>query len=152
MEGKAVWGEAQPACGKREKVRGGKLGFERRLLKKRAQWFLQFFPIIAAQNQFGAIAQMHGVVAMKEWREFLYSIKIDDGGTMNAQEFPGIQPLLRGGHRAAQQVRFAPDVQAHVIVGRFNPIDLFHPQEDDTAAGADDQALRFTLLLLKILK
>ena len=66
----------------------------RRVLQKLAQRFLQLLPAVAAQDQLGAIAQTHCIVAVKKRREFYYSIKIDDGRTMDAQELSHVQALL----------------------------------------------------------
>src|SRR5258708_8948994 len=121
-----------------------------RIHRKRPNGSLQPFPVAATQKQLGAIAQAYCVVAVKERRELSHPIQIDDGGTMNAQEFPRVQSLLNRGHRASQQMRFAPDMQAHVVVGSFNPIYVFHPQEEDPTSRTDDQTLRFTALFLEI--
>jgi hypothetical protein len=66
----------------------------RRVLQKLAQRFPQLLPAVAAQDQLGAIAQTHCIVAVKKRREFSYSIKIDDGGTMDAHELSRVQALL----------------------------------------------------------
>ena len=61
--------------------------------------------------------------------------------TVNAVEQVGIELLLDGVHRFAEQVRLGADVQLDVIAGRFNPFDLAGPDEEHASAGFDDESL-----------
>src|SRR5262245_66570683 len=45
-------------------------------------------------------------------------------------------------HRVAQQVSRLADVHLDVIAGRFDPVDLGNVDEENPAAGTDDQAPR----------
>ncbi len=51
-----------------------------------------------------------------------------------------IQPALQRRERAAQQVLIPPDVKRHVVVGRFNPVDVGPIDHDDALAAADGDA------------
>ena len=44
-----------------------------------------------------------------------------------------------------------PDVEPDVVAGRFNPVDLVHPQEEQPAAGLDDEAVGARLIPPEVL-
>ena len=53
----------------------------------------------------------------------------------------GSEPRFHAVHRLAEQMRFLAEVQAHVVAGRLDPVELVGAQEEHAAAGLDDQAI-----------
>ncbi len=67
---------------------------------------------------------------------------IDDAGTVNAAEHGLIQLPLEIGHPAAQEMRLRSHMQACVIVGGLDPINVRDFYEDDLAGALDHQAVK----------
>src|SRR4051794_633490 len=61
---------------------------------------------------------------------------------MNAKKSLRIDAALQGIHRLAQEVRLRTDVQAQVVAGGLDPVNLFHLEEENTSARLDDQPLQ----------
>ena len=59
--------------------------------------------------------------------DLAHAIQVDDRGAVHAEEALGIEPALELGHRLAQQVRRAADVERDVVVGGLDPVDLLAP-------------------------
>ena len=72
------------------------------------------------------------------------AIEVDDGRTVDAAEGGRIKILLQFRYAAAQHVGSLSDVEAGVVVGGFDPIDLGGSQERDTAGALDDEAIQFS--------
>ncbi len=75
------------------------------------------------------------------------AIEIDDGRTVDAAEDGWVQVLFEFGYAATQHVGSLSDVQAGVVVGGFDPIDLGDSQERDTAGALDGEAIQFSRLI-----
>src|SRR5580698_5201366 len=72
------------------------------------------------------------------------AIQVDDGRTVDAAKDGRIKILFEFGYAAAQHVGSLSDVQAGIVVGGFDPIDLGGSQERDTAGALDDEAIQFS--------
>ena len=70
---------------------------------------------------------------------------------MDAEELLGIEPALDGVHRLAQEVGGRPDVQADVVAGGFDPVDLVHPQEEQPSGRLDHQTVGARLIPAQVL-
>jgi hypothetical protein len=66
--------------------------------------------------------------------QFLDALGVDDAGAVDADEAARIEPRLHARHRLAEEVRFLAKVQAHVVAGGFDPVEIVGAQEEDTAA------------------
>ena len=67
--------------------------------------------ISAADGDAGAVSENGRAFASKHWLELPNALDVDDSGTMNARESLGIEPTLHAGHRLANQVGRASNVQ-----------------------------------------
>ena len=57
-----------------------------------------------------------------------------------------VEPRLHVVHRLAEQMRVLAEVQAHVVAGRLDPVDLVGAQEEHAAARLHDQAIELLRL------
>src|SRR5882724_4025213 len=71
-----------------------------------------------------------------------HALQPDDGRAVNSTKQSRIQLLLEVGHAAAQEMAFRPHVQAGIVVGSFNPVDLGGLQEQDLTSALDRETLR----------
>ena len=55
------------------------------------------------------------------------------------KKISGFSRRLDRVHRLAQQMAFGADVQAHVVAGGFDPVDLVRAEEEEPAARLDDE-------------
>src|SRR5262245_31098064 len=92
---------------------------------------LQPVPIAAAERQAGAIVEQHRVFTVKEWLQFLHAIEVDDGTAVDAREPTWVEAVLELTECIAYEVCVFARVHPHVVVGSFQPVDLFGPQEQN---------------------
>ena len=97
--------------------------------------------ISSAQPNSGAIVQHDFVFAILGEFEPLHALKVHDARSMHAAEQVRIQILLQFGHASAQQMSFCSNVQASVVIGGFDPIDLGSLQEANFSSAPDYDAL-----------
>ncbi len=85
---------------------------------------LQILAESAAQAQFLSALENHLVFARAIDLKCAHAAQVDDGRAMDAAKHVRIQVPLQLRHAPAQQVRFRPHVQAHIVIRRFHPIDV----------------------------
>ena len=71
----------------------------------------------------------------------LDATQIDDGRAVHALEKPRIEHILEVFHGAAQNMRLAARMNAHVITGGIDPLDRRHRNPHDLTALPDGQHL-----------
>ena len=76
------------------------------------------------------------------------TLPIDYGGTVDANEYCRVEQFLEVFHRAAQHVRFAVGMHAHVVAGRVNPVDGVHVDQVSFGSIANHETLRPHLVLI----
>src|SRR5262245_25196936 len=79
---------------------------------------------------------------MKPGLKLFDALEIDHGGAMNAQKFVGVEAGFEIIHGVAKQMHVAADVEAKIIAGSLDPVDLLSPEEKDTPTGFDHQTLQ----------
>lgn len=105
---------------------------------------MQLLSIASAQAESGLVFEEHFVLAVFAEGEAADAIEVDDGGAVDAAEDGWVQVLFELRDAAAQHVRALSYVEAGVVVGCFDPIDLGGFQERDLAGVFDDDALEFS--------
>ena len=65
-----------------------------------------------------------------------FEIEIHDGGTMHANEPRRAEACFQFAHRFAQDMSVSAAMQANIIVGGFNPVDICQLQENNAAPSA----------------
>ena len=70
---------------------------------------------------------------------------------MDAEEGVGVELRFDGVHRLAEEVGVGADVQLDVVAGGFDPVDFVGADEEDAAAGLDDEAFEPLCVRLEIL-
>ena len=78
---------------------------------------------------------------MEEGLKFFDAVDVDDGGTVDADEFFGGEARFDGGHGFAKHVGIGADVKNDVVVSGFDPIDVFVFEEQDAALRFDNEAI-----------
>src|SRR5689334_14028249 len=111
--------------------------------KLRRQWWMrsalfaqqpaEFIFLITAQFELLSVAQDHAMVTAKPGLDFANTLQVDDGGTMNAHKFRGIELAFHLAHVAAQQMRRTIAVQAQIVSFGFDPIQVAYVQEQKPA-------------------
>src|SRR5436189_4343154 len=109
-----------------------------------AQSALELASSRAAETQLRAIVEdEHGVTA-KQRMHLLHAVDVHYRGAMHAYEAIGIKIGFDLSHAAPQQVRLSGRVQRHVVIGRFDPVDVLGPDEQHLLAVAHEKS-RHTL-------
>src|SRR3990167_5668753 len=67
----------------------------------------------------GRAKQEHGAFAAERRAQLLDLLDVDDGRAMDADESLRVELRFQAVHRFAKQVRLLPDMEAHVVAGRF---------------------------------
>lgn len=98
---------------------------------------MKLIAITAAQREADAIGQDDEPLAAVERLELADPLDVDDAGAMDAEEDGGIEAALHGGHRSADGMTIAPDVQRHVVAAGLHPVNLVRAHEDDSAMHLD---------------
>ena len=78
---------------------------------------------------------------MKERLQFLDVIDVYDGRPADAEEIAPFEALFHCRHRFAVQMRFLADMQADIIVGGFDPLNIIDPQKNHLAGGFNGQSI-----------
>ncbi len=97
----------------------------------------QIFAMVLCQCQLSAIAQHDAVIAAKPRLQLADAIQIHDRRAVNAEKLRRIQTGFEFIHRFAHYVGLAATVQADVIVGGFDPIDVRKLDKNHAAIIAD---------------
>ena len=84
--------------------------------------------------------------------QFFELLDVDHDGAADPQEPARRQSALERGHGLTQHVRFLAHVQLHIIVSRFDPIDIRQPQKDNASFRFHRQTLGQIRLNLDILE
>src|SRR6185503_372169 len=88
------------------------------------------------------------VVAVGGELELAHAVDVDDRGAVDAYEALGVEARLEVADGAAHQVGAAVDaVDAHVVVGGVDPLDVIDAQEADPPRRAQRQAVERLLAL-----
>src|ERR1700691_551939 len=112
---------------------------------------LQFLAVAPAQAEAGAVFEHNSVFAVRAKFHPAYTGEVDDGRAMDTAKDGGIQSLLESRHTAAQQVGAWANVQARVVVGSLDPVDLGDLYEPDLPHAFDGQALQFSRQIFAVL-
>src|SRR6187455_812271 len=96
------------------------------------QLLLQLVSIAATERQARAVAQDDDVFAVEPGLQFLDALGVDDARAMNANEALRIQARFHTIHRLAEEMRFLAQMEAHVVAGRLDPIQIAGAQEEHT--------------------
>ena len=91
------------------------------------------------------------VLAVEPGLQFLDALGVDDAGAVDAEEALRIEPRFHLVHRLAEQVRLLLQVQADVVAGGLDPVDVVGAHEEHAAAGFHDQAILLLLFGLEVL-
>src|SRR5262252_4606420 len=79
---------------------------------------------------------------MEERLQLLHPVDVDDRGPVNAHEAARIQTGFEKVHSLPKQMRAAAHVELHVIVVRFDPIDLRGAHQKNSAGISDRDPLK----------
>src|SRR5437667_232382 len=109
-------------------------------LQRLAEPLLKAFAVAAAERHFDAVPEEHRRFAAERRTQLLDLLDVDDGRAMDADELPRIELRFEAVHRFAKQVRVLPDMEAHVVAGRFAPFYLGGANEMHAARGANEEA------------
>src|SRR6266480_1966527 len=115
-----------------------------------AQQLVELVTMRPAQRQPRAVAQDDGIFTVKQGLEFFDAFDVDDRRTADAHEFICGKFALQRGHRLAVQMGLVSDVEFHVIVCGFDPVNLIDFQKQHLASGLDGQAFRMLYASLEI--
>jgi len=102
---------------------------------------VELVPIAAAEREFGAILQDHDVFSVEHRLKLLNPLDIHDGRTADAHESVAGQTPFECGHCFAHHVGVLADVECHIIVCRFNPVEITHLHEENPALCFYEKAL-----------
>ena len=91
-----------------------------------------------------------GVVTVEQRLQLLDAIYVDQGRSMDAQESGRIEAAFERLQGLADQMGFTAYVDAHVIIGCFQPINLFYAEKEYSAGGPDDNARQVLLPRLQV--
>src|SRR5260370_5350326 len=88
-----------------------------------------------AQRERFTVRQSHNVFVTIAGFEFAHMSKVDDDRAMNSEEALQVDSALDGGNRGSDQVRFPVGMDANIIRGGFNPVDLIVVNKLQLASG-----------------
>src|SRR5580704_1891241 len=89
----------------------------------------------------------HVVVAIGVQLEPAHAIEVDDRRAMDPAENTGVQLLIEIREAAAQKMGFSTHMQACIIIGGFDPIDVGRLDEGNSSGALDSEAIHFAGLL-----
>src|SRR5262249_16848277 len=110
--------------------------------KRVAENLLKPISIATTEGELRPILKDHGVVTVESGLQFADALNVDDGRTMDAEEAVAIESGFQTVHGFPQEVCFRSHVQASVVAGRFDPIDLLQAHEINPAGRFDNEALK----------
>src|SRR5436853_246370 len=106
-----------------------------------AQEILDLVAIGARELELVPALEREEVLAVHVRAQALHQAQVDDGRAVHALKQPRIEDLLELLHGAAQDVRVARGVDAHVVAGGVNPLDRRHRHAHRLASLPDRQHL-----------
>src|SRR5690606_8983784 len=114
----------------RESARAPGRAVEEDRLHRLPQALLQLLPIAATDGYGSAGGEVCTRVTGVEGFDFLEAIQVDDGAAVNARKALRFELVLDTGHGLAQRVEPFAHVQGDVVGGGFDPVDVFHLDEE----------------------
>ena len=89
------------------------------------------------------MVEEHVVVAIGVQLEAAHAIKVDDRRAMDPAKYGRVQLLIEIREAAAQKMGFSTHMQAGIIVGSFDPIDVRRLDEGNSPGALDNEAIHF---------
>src|SRR5262245_28526709 len=84
----------------------------------------------------------YDVIAMESRLKLANALKVDDGGTVNANKPRRIEFLFEGRQRFADEMTFLAHMEIDVVSGCLDPINVGDADEIDPAGSFDHQTFR----------
>ena len=81
------------------------------------------------------------MAALKPWLYFADAAHVDNGRTMNANEFPGVELFHERLQGLTYVIGAAPDVQPRIVPLGFDPVDVRNGNKLNPAVAGDGEAL-----------
>src|SRR5580704_17123826 len=93
--------------------------------------------MILRQSQLRSVAQQNPVIAPKPRLQLPNPIQIHDRRTVYPEKLSRVKPRFQLVHSLPNHMRLAGDVQADVIIGSLDPVDIGEFHEHHAAIVAD---------------